>query len=193
MINIQWQYGKKYGENTVVNHRSELQRDKSECGRLRSKGKRPFTIKLRSFTEHRDQTLREWWEKSYDQCIADYSNAGAKPKLSEASRDIICQASGQQRKSGPVVAKEIAEKQKEYATGRTVNNYCHREGLKPFHVIPKPFKSDTYISDRLWLCDWLKDWIAEDFLHLAASDEFYIWTVRRPLRNIVLIQNVIPF
>ncbi|CAM4805045.1 unnamed protein product [Rotaria magnacalcarata] len=32
------------------------------------------------------------------------------------------------------------------------------EGLKPFHVIPKPLKSETHISDRLWLCDWLKDW-----------------------------------
>ncbi|CAF1353673.1 unnamed protein product [Rotaria sp. Silwood1] len=124
--------------------------------------------------------VSEWWEKSYDQCFADYSNVGAKPKLSEASREIIRQASGQQRKSGPVVAKEIAEKQKEYATGRTINNYRHREGLKPFHVIPKPLKSETHISDRLWLCDWLKDWTVEDFLHLAPSDEFYIWTVRRP-------------
>ena len=112
--------------------------------------------------------------------FADYSNVGAKPKLSDVSRDIIRQENGQQRKSGPVVAKDTAEKQKEYVTGRTVNNYRHREGIKPFHVIPKPLKSETYISDRLWLCDWLKDWTAEDFLHLAPSDEFYIWTVRRP-------------
>jgi hypothetical protein len=91
--------------------------------------------------------VSERWEKSYDQCFEDYSNVGAKPKLSEASRDIIRQASGQQRKSCAVVAKEIAEKQKEYATGRTVNNYRHREGLKPFHVIPKPLKSETHISD----------------------------------------------
>ena len=101
-------------------------------------------------------------------------------KLSEANRDVIREANGEQRKSGPVVAKDIAEKQKEYVTGRTVNNCRHREGIKPFHVISKPPKSETHISDRLWLCDWLKDWTAEDFLHLAPSDEFYIWTVRRP-------------
>jgi hypothetical protein len=26
----------------------------------------------------------------------------------------------------------------------------------------------------------LKDWTEEDFLHLAPSDEFYVWTVRKP-------------
>ncbi|CAF2527324.1 unnamed protein product [Rotaria sp. Silwood2] len=35
-------------------------------------------------------------------------------------------------------------------------------------------------KNRLWLCDWLKDWTEEDFLHLAPSDEFYVWVVRRP-------------
>jgi hypothetical protein len=124
--------------------------------------------------------VSECWEKSYDQCFADYSNAGPKLKLSQAAQDIIREASGRQRKSGSVVAKEIAEKQKEYVTRQTVNNYRHREGLKPFHVIPKPLKSETHISDRLWLCDWLKDWTEEDFLNLAPSDEFYVWTVRRP-------------
>ncbi|CAF5155355.1 unnamed protein product, partial [Rotaria sp. Silwood1] len=32
-----------------------------------------------------------------------------------------------------------------------------REGLKPFHVIPRPLKTETHISDTLWFCDWLKD------------------------------------
>ncbi|CAF1018877.1 unnamed protein product [Didymodactylos carnosus] len=69
---------------------------------------------------------------------------------------------------------------KEYVTPKTIDNYRHREGLKPFHVIPKPLKTETHISDRLWLCDWLRDWTQEDFLHLAPSDEFYVWTIRRP-------------
>ena len=72
------------------------------------------------------------------------------------------------------MAKEIAEKQKEYVTRQTINNYRRREGLKHFHVISRPLKSETHISDRLWLCDWLKDWTEEDFLHLAPLDEFYV-------------------
>ncbi|CAF3731401.1 unnamed protein product [Rotaria sp. Silwood1] len=123
--------------------------------------------------------VTDWWEKSYDQCFADYSNAGPKLKLSQASQDIIRKASGRQGKSCSVVAKEIAQKQKEYITRQTIYNYRHREGLKPFHVIPKPLKSETHISDRLWLCDWLKDWTEEDFLHLAPADEFFVWVVRR--------------
>lgn len=124
--------------------------------------------------------ITDWWQKPYDQCFADYSKAGRKLKLSKASQEIILEASGRQNKSCPTVAKEIAEKRKEYVASRTIANYRHREGLKPFHVIPKPLKTETHISDRLWLCDWLTDWTEEDFLHLAPSDEFYVWTVRRP-------------
>ena len=42
--------------------------------------------------------VTEWWEKSYDRCFADYSNAGPKLKLSPASQDIIFNASGKQKK-----------------------------------------------------------------------------------------------
>lgn len=33
---------------------------------------------------------------------------------------------------------------------------------------------------RLWLCDWLKNWTQEDFLHLASADEFFVWSIRKP-------------
>ncbi|CAF1443773.1 unnamed protein product [Adineta ricciae] len=95
--------------------------------------------------------ITDWWQKPYDQCFSDYSNAGPKLNLSQASRDIIFEASGRQRKGCSVVAKEIAEKRKEYVVPRTVNNYRHRE-----------------------------DWNEEDFLHPAPSDEFYVWVVRQP-------------
>jgi hypothetical protein len=87
----------------------------------------------------------------------DCSNAGAKLKLSEAGQDMICKASRQERESYSVVARKIAEKQKEYATRRTISKYRHREGLKPFYAIPKLLKSKTNISDRLWLCSWIKE------------------------------------
>ncbi len=44
----------------------------------------------------------------------------------------------------------------------------------------KLIKSETHISDRLCLCDWLKDWTEEDFLDLAPADEFFVQVVRRP-------------
>ena len=56
--------------------------------------------------------VTEWWEKTYDQCFADYSNSGRKLKLSQAGQDTILNASGKQRKSCSVVAKEITERHK---------------------------------------------------------------------------------
>ncbi|CAF0850941.1 unnamed protein product [Didymodactylos carnosus] len=124
--------------------------------------------------------VTEWWERSYDDCFADYSQCGRKLKLSDTSQNLIRNATGKQKRSSYTLVKEIAAKYKEYVTPKTIDNYRHREGLKPFHVIPKPLKTETHISDRLWLCDWLRDWTQEDFLHLAPSDEFYVWTIRRP-------------
>jgi len=42
------------------------------------------------------------------------------------------------------------------------------------NVIAKSLKSETHISDRLWFCDWLKDWTEEGFLHLAPCNEFFV-------------------
>jgi hypothetical protein len=77
------------------------------------------------------------------------------------------------------VARKIVERQKEYVTRCTIDNCRHRMGLKPFHVIRKPLKTETHISDRLWLCDRLKNWTQEDFLHLAPADEFFVWSIRK--------------
>ncbi len=49
--------------------------------------------------------VTDWWEKTYDQCFADYSNAGPTLKLSQVSQDVILKASGRQRRSCSVVAK----------------------------------------------------------------------------------------
>ena len=72
--------------------------------------------------------VKEWWEKSYDQCFIVYSNTNPKLKLSQTTQDIILKASGQQRKTCSVMAKEIAERQKEYVVPSTINNYRHGEG-----------------------------------------------------------------
>ena len=62
------------------------------------------------------------WEKSYDECIADYSNCGRKLKLSDEGQNIIWNASGKQRRSSYIVRKEIAHEQNEYVCRRTIDN-----------------------------------------------------------------------
>jgi hypothetical protein len=89
----------------------------------------------------------------YDEFFADYSACGRNLKLSKENQNIILGVSGKQRKSSSVVAREIAERQKEYVARSTINDYRHRAGLTPFHVIEKLLKTKTHISDRLCLCD----------------------------------------
>ena len=78
------------------------------------------------------------------------------------------------------MAKEILERRGKQITRQTVNNYRNREGLKPFHVIAKPYKSKLNIDDRLFFANWLSDWAEPDFFNLAPSDEFFVYSVRKP-------------
>ena len=41
-------------------------------------------------------------------------------------------------------------------------------------------KSTTNIENRVWFCDYLRQWDENDFIHLAPADEFFVWTIRRP-------------
>ena len=98
--------------------------------------------------------VREWWEKPYNQCFTDYhklvNTSFMKQMVDKENVVLLCR-------------RKIAERQREYVVPRTINNYRHREGLKSFHVILKPLKSENHISDRLWLYHWLKDWSETDF------------------------------
>lgn len=59
-----------------------------------------------------------------------------------------------------------------------VINYGHREGLKPFNAIPKSLKTETHISDRLWPCDWFKDWTKQNFINPEPSVNQIIQTIK---------------
>ena len=62
----------------------------------------------------------------------------------------------------------------------TVHCKRYRQGLKPFHVIAKPLKTNTHIEHRKWLADFVADWAHEYFLHMASSNEFYNYVIRKP-------------
>jgi hypothetical protein len=72
------------------------------------------------------------------------------------------------------------EKTRQRVSHVTVHRERHRQGLKSFHVIAKPLKTNTHIEDRKWLANFVADLTEEDFLHVAPSDEFYIYVVRKP-------------
>ncbi|CAF4830585.1 unnamed protein product, partial [Rotaria sp. Silwood2] len=88
--------------------------------------------------------------------------------------------SGVSGNSSRKVAKEILEKTKQRVSYVTVHRERHRQGLKPFHVIAKPLKTSTHNEDRKWLANFVANWTEEDFMHIAPSDEFYIYVIRKP-------------
>lgn len=129
---------------------------------------------------HRSERwVRDTWNKSEEECFTEFG-VGRPLQLSQESRQIILSASHKQRKGNRKVAQEILQMRGKRVSHVTVGAYRHREDLKAFHVIAKPLKTQTHVEDRLWLCDWLSEWTEEDFLHLAPSDEFFVYAIRKP-------------
>ncbi len=61
-----------------------------------------------------------------------------------------------------------------------VHRYLRFLGAKPFHQVPYPLISKANVDNRLWFVNYLSEWDIEDFMHLAPSDEFFIYESRRP-------------
>jgi len=119
------------------------------------------------------------WQKTPQECFTEFGT-GRPLQLSQESREIIANASHKQRNGHRKVSQEILRRRRKCISYSTVRNYRVRDGLKSFHVVTKPLKTQTHIQDRLWLCDWLSEWTEADFLHLAPSDEFFIYAIRKP-------------
>lgn len=137
----------------------------------------------RKWISHKLHRSERWvtdnWKKGYENCFTTFGD-GRPEKMSEEAKKISMKNSGKRQRSCQRVAREILEKQGETVSRSTIQRYRVKQGLKAFHVLPKPMKSATNIENRLWFCDYLNEWGEQDFLHLAPADEFFIWTVRRP-------------
>jgi hypothetical protein len=119
------------------------------------------------------------WLKTENECWTDFG--GGRPlQLSQESRNIVESGNHKQRKSCHEISKQILQKRGKKVDQSTIDRYRQRARLKPFHVIAKPLKTQTHREDRLWLCNWLSEWDEEDFLHLAPSDEFFVYAIRKP-------------
>lgn len=126
-----------------------------------------------------ERWVQDTWNKRAEECFTEFGE-GRPLILSQESRKIIESSSNMQKKSCSQVARKILEDRNKKVDRETVRLYRIRVGLKAFHVTSKPLKTETHIQDRLWLAHWLKNWNEEDFLHLAPSDEFFIWSIRKP-------------
>lgn len=120
------------------------------------------------------------WTKSAMECFTDFSKCGRPGSLSQESKDLITSNVGMQRKSCRLLAGEILAKRRKIHSREAVRQFLRNEGFKPFHVITKPLKTDLNKENRLFLAEYCQNLEEEDFLHYAFSDEFFIYSIRKP-------------
>jgi len=120
------------------------------------------------------------WKKTPEECLIDRSDGGRPCQLSQESKDIILHASGQQHRSCRQVAEEILNKRAKTHSRESVRRFRFNSGIHPFRVIAKPLKTETHISDRLWLASEMSSMDEADFLSFAFSDEFFVYAIRKP-------------
>ena len=53
------------------------------------------------------------------------------------------------------VARKILDKTKECVSDETVRREHYRQGLKPFHMIPKPLRTNMHIEDCKWIAEYI--------------------------------------
>ena len=100
--------------------------------------------------------------------------------MCQESRAIILRGSRQRKKNCAALSKEIEQRIGKKWSREVIRLFRNRQGLSAWHEIPKPQKTELNIDDRLWFADYLRDWDLDSFLHLAVSDEFFVYVIRRP-------------
>lgn len=119
------------------------------------------------------------WNKSLDDCEAKFK--GGRPEvLSQESKNIVIEGSCRRKKSCTQLSQEIQQRRGKTRSREVVRLFRQRQGLKAWHEIPKPRKTQLNIENRLWFVDFLREWDEGSFLHLAVSDEFFVYVTRRP-------------
>jgi hypothetical protein len=125
--------------------------------------------------------VRLHWNNNPYTSASDFSACGRPVSLSQESKDILENFVGRQKKSIRGAMKQIEEERGKQKTFGSVQRQLRRSGYSPFHVIAKPNITAQQREDRVWFCsEFLINWDEDDFLHLAPSDEFYIYLVRKP-------------
>ena len=126
-----------------------------------------------------ERWVTENWRKNPVDCVTEF-HGGRPDSLSQESQQIVLASTGLQRRSCRKVAYEILQKRQKLHGKDVVHRFLRKEGLKPFHVISKPLKTNMNTEDRLFLAKFVEKHDEIDFLHFAFSDEFFVYAIRKP-------------
>ena len=102
------------------------------------------------------------------------------PVLSQESKTVIREMlSRPKKRSVREIVKEVEKKRGKTRSYGTVYRFLKSEKARAFHIVSKPKISERSRENRLQFCDFLRNWDENDFLHLAPSDEFFVYAERK--------------
>lgn len=148
-----------------------------------AKDQEPGTISrswVAKFLNRSEDFVKRNWNKDPFDCEMDSAPPQVKTALSLESQEIITSGLAKERKSIRGLQKEIERVRGKKKSTTTIHRFLHSIGAQAFHQTPAPRISEKNKEDRLWFCDFLKNWDEDDFLFLAPSDEFFVYEDRRP-------------
>ena len=104
---------------------------------------------------HHDKSwVRRTWTNINGECYAQFGNG--RPKIFfQESKTIITSASADSGSSSRKIAREILKETGLCVSDETVHAELHRQGLKPFHEIAKPLRTNMHIEDPKWLAEYV--------------------------------------
>ena len=129
--------------------------------------------------------VKKHWDMDFSEMHANF-NGGRPDQLSQESKNIAISATGKRKRSLNSVASEIMEKRSKKVSKWTIRRFYKKQGIKPLSIIKKPVLTNNNKENRLWFCDFLREWKEDHFLHVAASDEFFIYCTRKSNSKTVL-------
>ena len=136
-----------------------------------------IAIRLGRFEEF--VTGKRNWKKSLSDLETNFQERRPE-KLSQESKEIVREGSRRRHKSCSQLAHEIQLQRGKTVNREDIRQFQQREGLKPWKELGKPCKSTLNKEDHLWFAEYLSDWDEHSFLHLAVSDEFFVYVALKP-------------
>lgn len=137
----------------------------------------------RKWVADRLKRSEDWVKKWWNEDAYDVHNKGSVPRprteISDETKTLIHGFAGRRRAGIVALAAHVAEHRRSISR-ETARRYLHELNFKPWHVIAKPAKTTVQRENRLTFAELLRDWEADHFLHLAPSDEFFLWSIRKP-------------
>ena len=121
---------------------------------------------------------RNWNTNPYKpEEASDTSSGPLSQESKEVIRGILARPKKQTLKD---IRATLDKKRKKTHSLSSVYRFLKEEKARAFHVVSAPKITELNREDRLAFCDYLRNWDENDFLHLAPSDEFFVYAERKP-------------